>query len=161
MRRKDKEITNVNDKIAIIEKCKFCRLGLCENNLPYVIPLNYGYHYENEQLTLYFHSAVEGKKIDIIKNNNNACFEIDCDTELIEREKFCNYSYAFQSIIGFGEIIFLETNAEKSIGLSHIMQHQTEKKMMCDFSEEELYKISVFKMVVEEFTGKQKMIVND
>jgi nitroimidazol reductase NimA-like FMN-containing flavoprotein (pyridoxamine 5'-phosphate oxidase superfamily) len=82
MRRKDKEIADINEKMSIIEECKFCRLGLSENNYPYVIPINYGYTYENETLTLYFHGAIEGKKIDIIQKNNNACFEIDCDTKL-------------------------------------------------------------------------------
>ena len=63
MRRKDREIQNTEDKIKIIEKCKYLRLGLSENNMPYIVPLNYGYSYENEKLTLYFHCAKEGKKI--------------------------------------------------------------------------------------------------
>jgi len=84
MRRKDKEISAIEEKLEIIAKCKFCRLGLSENNYPYVVPLNYGFSYENEKLTLFFHGAMEGKKIDIIKNNNKACFEIDCDTKLVD-----------------------------------------------------------------------------
>ena len=118
MRRKDREITNVNDKIAIISKCKVCRLGLSKNNYPYIIPLNYGYTYENEKLTLFFHGAKEGKKIEIIQNNNNACFEIDCETKLIEGEKPFDYSYEFKSVIGFGKIFFLETKDEKTNGLN-------------------------------------------
>jgi nitroimidazol reductase NimA-like FMN-containing flavoprotein (pyridoxamine 5'-phosphate oxidase superfamily) len=155
MRRKDKEIADINDKIAIIEKCKFCRLGLCENNFPYVIPLNYGYTYEDEKLVLFFHGAIEGKKIEMIRKNNNACFKIDCDTKLIEREKPCNYSYEYKSVIGFGKIIFLETDDGKSIGLKHLMKHQTGKEIRYDFSKDELKKVCVFKMVVEEFTGKR------
>jgi nitroimidazol reductase NimA-like FMN-containing flavoprotein (pyridoxamine 5'-phosphate oxidase superfamily) len=158
MRRKKREITEINDKIAVIDKCKVCRLGLSENNLPYVIPLNYGYAYENEKLTLYFHSAPEGRKIDIIKKNNNACFEIDCDTGLIEGSKPCEYSYEFKSIIGFGKIIFLETDREKSNGLGFLMRHQTGKEMECHFSEDELKSVCVFKMEVNEFTGKQKSV---
>jgi nitroimidazol reductase NimA-like FMN-containing flavoprotein (pyridoxamine 5'-phosphate oxidase superfamily) len=155
LRRKDREITDINDKLAIIEKCKFCRIGLCENNFPYVVSLNYGYTYENDELTLFFHGALEGKKIDIIKKNNNACFEIDCDTSLIEREEASHYSYAYKSVIGFGKIIFMEHNEEKSTGLKHLMKHQTGKEFMYDFSEDVLKKVCVFKMVVEEFTGKQ------
>jgi len=158
MRRKDKEITDINEKIAIIAKCKICRLGLSENNYPYVIPLNYGYSYENEKLTLFFHSAKEGRKIAIIQNNNNACFEIDCDTQLIEGEKPCNCSYEFKSIIGFGKIFYLETNDEKTKGLNHLMKHQTGKEIEYNFTENELNNVCVYKMVVEAFTGKQKVI---
>jgi nitroimidazol reductase NimA-like FMN-containing flavoprotein (pyridoxamine 5'-phosphate oxidase superfamily) len=106
MRRKDKEITGVNEKLEVIAKCKVCRLGLSENNYPYIVPLNYGFSYDDEKLTLYFHGALEGKKIDMIKKNNNACFEIDCDTKLVEGENPCDFGYEFKSIIGFGKIIF-------------------------------------------------------
>ena len=158
MRRKDKEISNIEYMMEIIEKCKICRLGLSENNQPYIIPLNYGYIYENEKLTLFFHSAKEGKKIDIIKNNNNACFEIDCDTRIIEGENPCNYGYEFKSIIGFGKISFLETNDEKTDGLNILMEHQTGKKIKYTFTEEKLNNVCVYKMAVEKFTGKQKKV---
>jgi nitroimidazol reductase NimA-like FMN-containing flavoprotein (pyridoxamine 5'-phosphate oxidase superfamily) len=158
MRRKEREITEINEKIAIIDKCKVCRLGLSENNLPYVIPLNYGYVYENEKLTLFFHAALEGRKIDIIRKNNNACFEIDCDTGLIEGNIACKYSYAFKSIIGFGKIFILETDNEKTNGLKYLMKHQTGKEMEWNFSENDLKSVCVFKMDVSEFTGKQKIM---
>jgi nitroimidazol reductase NimA-like FMN-containing flavoprotein (pyridoxamine 5'-phosphate oxidase superfamily) len=158
MRRKDREIIDINDKINVIKKCKVCRIGLSENNIPYVIPLNYGYNFENDILTLFFHSAREGKKLDIIKNNNNACFEIDCDTRLIEAEKACNYGYAFRSIIGFGKIVILEDLDEKIDGLNKIMKHQTEKEIVYDFTHDEIKNVCVYKMIVEKFTGKQKEI---
>jgi len=156
MRRKDREITDINEKIDLIKKCKVCRIGLSENNIPYIIPLNYGYNFENNILTLFFHSAIEGKKFDIIKNNNNACFEIDCDTKLIEAEKACNYGYAFRSIIGFGKITILEKTDEKINGLNEIMKHQIGKETLYDFTCDELKNVCVYKMTVEIFTGKQK-----
>jgi nitroimidazol reductase NimA-like FMN-containing flavoprotein (pyridoxamine 5'-phosphate oxidase superfamily) len=158
MRRKDREIIDINEKINVIKKCKVCRIGLSENNMPYVIPLNYGYNFENDILTLFFHSAREGKKFDIIKNNNNACFEIDCDARLIEAEKACNYGYAFRSMIGFGKIVILEDLDEKIDGLNKIMKHQTEKEIVYDFTYDEIKNVCVYKMIVEKFTGKQKEI---
>jgi nitroimidazol reductase NimA-like FMN-containing flavoprotein (pyridoxamine 5'-phosphate oxidase superfamily) len=155
MRRKEKEITNIDEKLKIIEKCKFCRIGLCENNQPYVVPLNYGYRYENGKLTLFFHGAAEGKKVDIIRNNNRACFEIDCDTNLIESDRACNYSYTFRSVIGFGEIKILETDEEKTAGLNYLMKHQTGKNTEYSFEENILKNVLVFKMDVQEFTGKE------
>jgi nitroimidazol reductase NimA-like FMN-containing flavoprotein (pyridoxamine 5'-phosphate oxidase superfamily) len=158
MRRKDKEIVNIEDKMDIINKCKVCRLGLSDNNKPYIIPLNYGYSFENNILTLFFHSALEGKKNDIMKNNRNACFEIDCDTEIIEGENPCYYGYEFKSIIGFGEIIILENKEEKNNGLNKIMKHQTGKEIEYNFTENELKNVMVYKMEINEFTGKQKIV---
>jgi len=154
MRRKDKEIADINEKINIIKKNKVCRIGLSENNMPYVVPLNYGYAFENNILTLFFHSAAEGKKMDIIKNNNNACFEIDCDAKLIEAEDACNFGYAFKSIIGFGKITILKDADEKTGGLNKIMRQQTEKETVYNFTLDELKNACVYKMTVENFTGK-------
>ncbi len=156
MRRKDKEIIDINEKLEIIAKCKICRLGLSDNNYPYIVPLNYGFSHDDGKLTLYFHSAAEGKKVDIIKKNNNVCFEIDCDTKLIERENPCDYGYEFKSIIGFGKIIILNLKDEKINGLNYLMKQQTGKNIKYDFNENELNNILVFKMSVDEFTGKQK-----
>jgi len=158
MRRKDKEIISIDDKLEIIAKCKVCRLGLSENNYPYIVPLNYGFSYDDGKLTLYFHSAAEGKKIDIIKKNNNVCFEIDCDTKLIEGKNPCNYGYEFKSIIGFGKILILDTKDEKINGLNCIMKQQTGKDKKYDYNENELNNVLVFKILADEFTGKQNLI---
>ena len=65
MRRKDKEITDIESIEKIIHKAKVCRLALSLDDTPYVVPVCFGYSAE----TIYFHSAKEGKKIDIIKKN--------------------------------------------------------------------------------------------
>ena len=41
---------------------------------------------------LYLHSSKEGKKIDILKKNNNVCFEIDLDKELNSSSVPCKSS---------------------------------------------------------------------
>ena len=158
MRRKDREIQNVEDIIKIIEKCKFARVALSQKDMPYIVPMNYGYIFKNNKLILFFHSALEGKKIDIIKINNNACFELDCDTNLIEGDIACKHGYEYRSVIGFGKILFLETNEEKIEGLNVLMKHQTGKDINYTFNENELKSVLVFKMEVEEFTGKQRIL---
>ena len=73
MRKKEYQITDFSEIEKIIESSLICRLGLCNNNIPYVVPLNFGY----KEKVLYFHSAPEGKKIEYIRKNNNVCFEIE------------------------------------------------------------------------------------
>ena len=160
MRRRDRELSDTNEKLAILHTCKVCRIGLSDNNMPYIVPLNYGYTFENNIVTLFFHSAMEGKKLDILKRNNNACFEVDCDTALIESADPCAYGYAYKSIIGFGKIIMLERLDEKKHGLQVIMKHQTEKDTVYDFSDEQVQKVCVYKMIVDEYTGKQRVFID-
>jgi nitroimidazol reductase NimA-like FMN-containing flavoprotein (pyridoxamine 5'-phosphate oxidase superfamily) len=156
MRRKDKEITDINEKIKIIDKCKVCRLAMACDNQPYIVPLNFGYAYENDLLTLYFHGAHEGMKIDILRKNDEVCFEIDCNHALIEADDPAKYSFAFESIIGFGKIIFLETDEEKSYGLNQLMKHQTGKDIKYQYPADQLKSVNVYKMQVRSFTGKRK-----
>jgi nitroimidazol reductase NimA-like FMN-containing flavoprotein (pyridoxamine 5'-phosphate oxidase superfamily) len=156
MRRQDKEIVDVGAKLEIISRCKVCRLGLSDNNTPYIVPLNYGYSFENNILTLFFHGAHEGKKMDIIRNNNRACFEIDCEGKLIEAEKACGHSYAYKSIIGFGKIILIKSPEEMADGLNKFMRHQTGIDRTYNFDEAQLKNVTVYKLVVDEFTGKHK-----
>ncbi|MDR1222468.1 MAG: pyridoxamine 5'-phosphate oxidase family protein [Tannerella sp.] len=155
MRRKDKEIADIGGKLEIIDKNRVCRLALSDDNRPYIVPLNYGYSFENGDLTLYFHSAREGRKLEIIKRNNRACFEIDCEGVLVEGETPCSYSCVFESIIGTGRIILLNTATEKEDGLNRLMKHQTGKNVTHHFDENVMERVVVYKMVVEEFTGKR------
>ena len=93
---------------------------------PYVIPLNFGYTWDDDGLTLYFHSGLKGKKIDALRADPRVCFEMDTERGLTgEGDLACRYSYAFSSIVGYGSIEFAQNNEEKRRGFDVIMQHQT------------------------------------
>jgi nitroimidazol reductase NimA-like FMN-containing flavoprotein (pyridoxamine 5'-phosphate oxidase superfamily) len=155
MRRKEREITDIHEKLAVIDRCKVCRIGLVDGDRPYIIPLNFGYAFLDNQLTLFFHSAREGKKIDLLHKNPNACFEIDCDHSLLEGGKPCEYGFAFSSVIGFGTIDFISAAEEKTFALNMLMKHQTGKNMQYGYTENELNGVTVYKLTVAEFTGKR------
>lgn len=152
MRRKDREVTDINDLLNIVEECRICHLGLMDNKGMYIVPLNYGYEYINQNLVLYFHSAQVGRKIDAINQNPNVCVEMDCDHRLIEGEKACDYSFGFKSIIGNGRASIINDYDEKIKGLSLLMKHETQKEF--EFNEKMVQRVSVIKVVVDEFTGK-------
>ncbi|MBE9482347.1 MAG: pyridoxamine 5'-phosphate oxidase family protein [Chloroflexi bacterium] len=49
------------------------RLSLCLGNEPYIVPISYIYH----DGKIYIHMAKRGKKVELIQQNNRACFEVD------------------------------------------------------------------------------------
>ena len=65
MRRKDKEITDSKEIRQIIEDAVYCNVAMCQNNNPYVVPMNFGF----QEDCIYLHSVNEGWKIDILKEN--------------------------------------------------------------------------------------------
>ncbi|RZB37859.1 MAG: uncharacterized protein SRB2_00961 [Desulfobacteraceae bacterium Eth-SRB2] len=85
IRRKDKEITDNAEIESIICRSMVCRLAMADKNRPYIVPLCFGY----KDNTLYFHSAGQGKKLDMLKKNYSVCFEFDIDYEPIKSDKVC------------------------------------------------------------------------
>ena len=152
MRRKDREVTDIQELLSIVEECRICHVGLLDDKGVYIVPLNYGFEYVNKQLILYFHSAQVGRKIDAIIKNPNVCVEMDCDHRLIEGEKACDFSFGFKSIIGNGVATILSNYDEKLKGLSLLMKHETQKEYA--FDENMVNHVSVIKVIVNEFSGK-------
>ena len=104
MRQKDKEVADITEIENIICKASVCRLGLCENEHPYIVPLCFGY----KNNALYFHSAPDGRKLDMLKKNNNVCFEIDIDNDLVKAEKACDCVMKYISVIGFVKVELID-----------------------------------------------------
>ena len=69
MRRKDREVTEMEEIQQIFDECKVCRIGIMDENGPYIVPVNYGYVRKEGKVILYIHGAREGKKIDLIRKN--------------------------------------------------------------------------------------------
>ena len=65
MRKANREVKDRNEIIEIMKKCDVCRLVVNNGDYPYIIPLNFGLDTNEEKIILYFHSALEGTKIDI------------------------------------------------------------------------------------------------
>ena len=152
MRRKDREINDYTEIINIISRCEVCRIAMVGNGIPYIVPMNFGYE-SADKLTLFFHSAAEGKKINILRNNNIVCFEADCAHRLIEGDSACGYGYRYQSVIGEGVAAFITDTCEKQRALSLIMKHQTGKSF-CP-GEIPADNLSVFKITVNTISGKK------
>ena len=159
MRRKDREVTNINEIETILLQCKTCHVAMVEDGMPYVVPLSYGYKiFNGNTLELYFHSALEGKKIDILKKNNKVCFEMAYEGEAVHAETPCNSGYYFASIIGYGDVCFIDDIDKKCEALSIMFEHQSSKKVVFTVGQTE--NICVFKIISSDFTGKRKIKPN-
>ena len=149
MRKKEKEITDIEEIEKIIKKAKVCHLGLMDNDEPYIVPVNFGY----DRNALYFHSALEGRKVELIKKNNKICFEIDTDVEIVSSEKPCDWTTKYRSVIGVGRAHILNSDEDKAHGLSLIMKQYSDGEPGLDF--EKLNSVLIVKIDIESITGKK------
>ncbi|WP_017416639.1 pyridoxamine 5'-phosphate oxidase family protein [Clostridium tunisiense] len=150
MRRSEKEIKDLEVIESIMKEALECRIGLCEDNKPYIVPMNFGC----KDNYLYIHSALEGKKIEILKKNSNVCFEVDVKTEVVKANNPCGWSMKYLSVIGFGKAYFVEDLVEKAEALNAIMEKYSGKADF-KFPEAALKKVAVIKIEIEEITGKK------
>jgi len=152
MRRNDKEIKDKNIIKWILNEATVCRIALCDENNPYIVPMNFGF----KNNYIYLHSAREGLKIDIIKKNNNVCFEADIETEISSSDSPCNWGMKYYSVIGFGKAHFIEDNGEKEDALNIIMQKYSHKSdKLFEYSKPALDKTAAIKVEIESLTGKK------
>ena len=149
MRRKEQQIHDTPAIKDILSRALVCRLGLCEDNQPYVVPLCFGY----KDNALYFHCGPEGKKLNILRKNNKVCFEVDIDSEYIKADKPCKCAMKYKSVIGFGKAIFID-DAELKCKALNIVMHQFSGKTFV-FPEEAMKKTTILKVEIESMTGKQ------
>ena len=154
MRKADREIKSRNEIIEIIKRCDVCRLAFNNGEYPYIIPLNFGIEVDDKKIILYFHSALEGTKVDIMKREMKATFEMDTKHELqyYEEKGYCTMSY--ESVIGKRRIRILPEN-EKMEALKKLMaQYHKDKETY--FNPAAIPRTLVYSLEVEEITAKRK-----
>jgi len=138
MRQKDREIKNRKAIDDIIRRCRVCHLAMCDDGQPYVIPLNFGY----DGSFLYFHAALEGRKIDIIRRNSRVGFEFDILHDIVTAQRACDWGAKYESVVGTGTAEIINDVKDKKTALEWIMrQYGSEAK---DFPEEIMKKLLFF-----------------
>jgi uncharacterized protein len=149
MRRKDKEIKDGQVIKEILEKSELCRIAVMDQEYPYIVPLYYGF----KDQRLYFHSAPQGKKIELLKKNNRVCFEIEYAHEIIKGTQPCAWTSRYRSVIGYGTIEIIDDKESIKEGMEIIMAHYGSTQNL--FDEKVMQRMVVLKLSIKELEGKQ------
>ncbi|OGP67968.1 MAG: pyridoxamine 5'-phosphate oxidase [Deltaproteobacteria bacterium RBG_16_44_11] len=150
MRRNDKEIVNYREIEEIMRQAIICRISLVDGDCPYIVPVNFVV----KGNYLYFHSAAEGKKMEILRKNNNVCFEMDINTEIVKGKSPCAWGMKYLSVIGFGRAFFIDNSNDKKKILNMLMEKYAGKEDYI-YQEEALQKVIVVGVIMEKTTGKK------
>jgi nitroimidazol reductase NimA-like FMN-containing flavoprotein (pyridoxamine 5'-phosphate oxidase superfamily) len=148
MRRKDREIVDRKGMESVIRKASVCHLAMCDGGSPYVVPLCFGY----EDGTLYFHSAAEGRKLEVLRRNDRVCFEISVDHEIMILGDPCHWDMRYRCVIGFGRASFIEDQDEKHRALDAIVAQYTAGSFT--YPEDTVKSMVVIRVEIESMTGK-------
>ena len=154
MTKRERQITDESQILKILDTAKVLHLGLSVNDEPYVVPMNYGYRLEDGKLVLYMHSALLGKKLDMMRANSKVFFELDCDRMPFEGDKPCQYGLVYSSVMGRGTARIIEDVEEKKQAMAVLMKTQTGKDF--EFDDKLVSIVAVIRVDVAEYTAKHR-----
>jgi len=144
-------ITDQKEIDEIINKCQVCYVSMVdENNLPYVLPFNFGY----SNGIIYLHSSQKGHKIDILKKNPAVCISFSTDHQLRNQSEqmACSYSMKYRSVLAFGKVEFYDDVDQKIESFNTLMAHYTDREF--NYGMPSLREVCTYKVKVEKFTAK-------
>ena len=151
MRRIDREIQSRETIDQIIATAGVCRLGLSREDHPYIVPVSFGY----DGKAIYFHTTMEGMKIDYMTANPRVCFEMEQDVHVIRNEELaCKWGQSFSSVIGFGWVHEITDHPRRKAAMNQVMQHYSGRQW--DFDPETFAKVRLWRISIEELTGKRR-----
>ena len=124
MRRNDREVTDEQQILDVMDRCDSVYLAMQDPYcfVPYMVALSYGMEKNTEGIFLYFHSAIEGKKVDLLKLHPEVRFFMHQGHGVVydEEKQSCTMNYESVSGIGLVE----EVQGEQKIhGLNLLMKH--------------------------------------
>lgn len=150
MTGKDIEITESAEVEKLLKNAKVCRLALNNGSYPYIIPMCFGYVLQGKHLELYFQSTPHGQKLELIKKNNLAAFEIDILSNIVKSENRCSVEAIYDCIAGNGTVEIVN-GIEKITGLTKIISKYDEEKQEHKFSEKTLNNMLLIKLTVDSY----------
>lgn len=152
--RREREVTDMDEIIGILDRARIVHVGMIDGNMPYVVPMNYGYTMEDGKLTLYLHGATTGRKLDIIRVNPNVFIEIDTDVVPFDGPSACQHGTCYSSIMGEGVAELIEDIEGKKQALTYLMKTQTGKDF--EFSDKMVTGVTGIKITVSDYTAKKR-----
>jgi nitroimidazol reductase NimA-like FMN-containing flavoprotein (pyridoxamine 5'-phosphate oxidase superfamily) len=152
----------LSEMVDILNRAEVGRMALCDGSMPYLVPLNFLY----KDGKIVVHCAWEGKKLDIISNNPNCCFEVDeyIGEVSYHYESQCHLDY--DSVLAFGRAR-IEDNNETKIQLLQLFSekyNELYKKPVSNggkrFTLEQVSECCCIVIDVSEITGRRETTVD-
>jgi hypothetical protein len=150
MRRHDKEIKDQNIIEDILNNSELCRIGLVEDGMAYIVPLNYGY----ADGIIYMHSAPNGRKMEILRRNNRVSFEIELFSDIVKKDVACRWTAKYRSVMGHGTVQIISDPEKKRTGMDVIMRKYGFKGDIV-YDEASLSRMIILELKIDAIQGKQ------
>ena len=154
MRRKDREVTDLDQMLRIIDACDVLRLGIADGDFPYIVPVNFAYTVEGKQVCFYIHGAMAGRKYERLTQNPFCSFELDNPLGLDCMAETGAATMRYQSVMGRASVRFLE-GEEKQRAIDAVLMARYEATRHFAYQKATVPRTAVAKLTVIEMTAKE------
>jgi nitroimidazol reductase NimA-like FMN-containing flavoprotein (pyridoxamine 5'-phosphate oxidase superfamily) len=153
MHKQEREITDPDALLDILSEGQYVVLAMCRENEPYVVTLSYGH--DRQAHALYFHTALQGLKLDVIEQNPRVCGTVIEDRGYIQGE--C--AHAYRSLVLWGEMYVVDDVAEKKHGMEILTEHlesDPDPIRRKHLQKADAYeRVAILRLDIQHMTGKQ------
>ena len=144
-------LTDRSEMEEIIRKCKVCHIAMVDaEGMPYLLPFNFGY----ENGTIYFHSSMAGKKMEILTLHPNVCVEFSTDYLLrFQSEQVgCSYTMKYRSVLAYGKVEFIEDPEHKTNIMNTVMKNYASGEFT--YNQPSMNEVSCWIVKINKMEGK-------
>lgn len=144
-------IENRNEIEETIKACKTCYVGMADNNLPYVLPMNFAL--DGDFVIL--HSAQFGRMWETLQKNPKICINWTLGEELAwqDVQVGCSYRVKSKSVLVEGDVEFIEDFDEKERCMKLLMSQYSYREFK--FNAPAINNVGVVKVKMEKITAKE------
>jgi hypothetical protein len=154
LRRADKQISEPNELKRILSTQRYMTVAMCRGTEPYLVTMNHAF--DELQNCLYFHCASEGKKLEVLGQNETVWGQVMEDHGYIQGQ--CDHAY--MTVHFRGRVQLLKTAGEKKHALSFMidrLEDRPDERKTNLIGDGKLEKVTVGKIMIESMTGKANL----
>ncbi len=150
VRRKEREITNIDEIKQVLSQTKYVTIALCKDNEPYIVALGHGY--DSQKNCLYFHCAPEGKKLVYAEANNRVWGQAVMDYGVTDD---CDYAYTCVHFSGIMTLVI--DTPEKLYGLQMLVRQvaPNPEVKLSKIKSEKIQKTTIGRIDIKYLSGKK------
>lgn len=156
MRRKDREVTDFSEILKIVDACEILRLGLSDGAFPYIVPVNFAYEVREGQLYFYLHGAMAGRKYELLRKDPRCAFEMDRPLGLELIPERGDVTMRYQSVMGTGEVEFLEGEVRQQ-AIDQVIMARFPETWDFAYNQKAVKHTAVLRLKVLELTAKANL----
>lgn len=153
MRRKDREITDFKTIVEIIDECDVMRLGISDGDYPYIVPVNFGYEVDGEQIYFYIHGAMAGKKYEMLQANPKCSFEMDTMQNIKLDHENHDVTTLYKSVMGTATVELLDGEAKKQ-AVDQFLMGRYDMTRNFEYGSDCMPRTALYKLTVTSITAK-------